>query len=93
VYALRWWAGGRAEERIGVLDYDRLIKRSFAPVEQTCTTRESILYALTVGYGADPCDELELPFVYEATPKVAQTLPLVLGSPRFWLDAPSLPSV
>jgi acyl dehydratase len=73
-----------------VLNYDRLIKRNFAPVEQSYTTRESILYALAVGYGADPCDERELPFVYEGTPKVAPTLPLVLGSPGFWLDAPDV---
>jgi acyl dehydratase len=66
------------------------MKRRFKPVEQTYSSRDSILYALALGFGSDPGDELELPFVYEAAQKAAPTLPLVLGSPGFWLDAPDV---
>ncbi|KAF1044215.1 MaoC/PaaZ C-terminal domain-containing protein [Xylophilus sp.] len=56
---------------------------------QTYTDRDTMLYALSVGFGADPVDERELPFVYErelrAVPSMAATLCHLgawIGDPR-----------
>ncbi|TAL04157.1 MAG: 3-alpha,7-alpha,12-alpha-trihydroxy-5-beta-cholest-24-enoyl-CoA hydratase [Rhodospirillaceae bacterium] len=42
-------------------------------------SKDAILYALGVGYGQDPLDERELPFVYERGLRVAPTIVTVLG--------------
>lgn len=69
------------------INYETLIRRPFADVEQAYGPREAIIYALGVGYGADPTDPHQLRFVYEKELQPAPTFPLVLGSPGFWLDA------
>ncbi|THT96302.1 3-alpha,7-alpha,12-alpha-trihydroxy-5-beta-cholest-24-enoyl-CoA hydratase [Lampropedia puyangensis] len=50
----------------------------FEDRRQTYTDKDTMLYALSVGFGADPLDPLELPFVYEknlrAMPSMAATL-------------------
>ena len=43
------------------------------------TNRETMLYALGVGMGADPMDENELPFVYERNLKAMPTLASVVA--------------
>jgi len=43
------------------------------------TDRETMLYALGVGMGADPMDEKELPFVYERNLKAMPTLASVVA--------------
>ena len=45
--------------------YERLLKYKIPEVEQTLTQRDTMLYALGVGLGADPMDEKQLRFVYE----------------------------
>ena len=47
------------------LDPHRLLAREFAPVEQAYTARDSILYALGIGLGADPLDAGQLRYLYE----------------------------
>lgn len=61
----------------------------FEDRHQTYTDRDTMLYALSVGFGADPVDERELPFVYErdlrAVPSMAATLCHLgpwIGDPR-----------
>jgi acyl dehydratase len=56
---------------------------------QEYTDRDTLLYALSVGFGADPTDERELPFFYErdlrAVPSMAATLCHLgpwIGDPR-----------
>lgn len=50
----------------------------FDEKHQTIDDRDTMLYALSIGFGADPVDERELPFVYEkdlrAVPTMAATL-------------------
>lgn len=65
-----------------------LIGKSFGPVEQPLSERDSILYALGVGYGQDPGDTDQLRFVYEENLKTVPTMAVVLGSPGFWLREP-----
>jgi acyl dehydratase len=69
-------------------DPDRLLRREFAPIEQTYDETRAILYALTVGYGRDPLDTRELPFVYQQAQRAAPTLALVVGYPGFWMMEP-----
>ncbi len=45
------------------IDYDSLINSRIPAVEQQLTKRDTILYALGVGLGADPCAEKQLRFV------------------------------
>jgi hypothetical protein len=47
------------------MNLDYVLARRFAPIEQSYDARDSALYALSLGFGDDPLDEDELPFVYE----------------------------
>src|SRR5256885_2665682 len=57
--------------------YDKLINWKIPEVEQQLTKRDTILYALGVGLGADPCDVNQLKYVYEqnlqALPSMARS--------------------
>lgn len=70
------------------IDYDRLMNWPFPLVEQTYTARDTILYALGIGLGAEPCDGQQLPFVYEEKLQVLPTMAVVLAWPGFWLKDP-----
>lgn len=69
------------------LDYEKLKNRTFAPVEQRYTWRETALYALGVGLGPHP---EELDFVYEKRMKALPTMAFVLAVPGFWVRDPTL---
>jgi len=71
------------------IDYDKIKNWPFAEVEQTYTAKDSMLYALGVGYGHDPMDEAQLQFVYEKNLRVAPTMPVVMGHPGFWMMNPA----
>lgn len=62
----------------------------FAPVEHTIAIRDSILYALGLGYGVDPNDPAQLQFVYEDGLKAVPSMCCVLGYPGFWSRDPKL---
>ncbi len=69
-----------------------LLNRRFEPRHHAYTARDTVLYALGVGLGADPLDEAELPFVYEGVDgrslRALPTLANVLGHPGFWAREP-----
>lgn len=71
------------------IDYDKIKNWQFPEIEQTYTAKDSILYALGVGYGHDPMDEAQLQFVYEKNLRVAPTMPVVMGHPGFWMMNPA----
>ncbi|MBE0620901.1 MAG: MaoC family dehydratase N-terminal domain-containing protein [Burkholderiales bacterium] len=71
------------------IDYDKIKNWPFPDIEQTYTEKDSILYALGVGYGHDPMDEAQLQFVYEQGLKAAPTMPVVLANPGFWVKDPA----
>lgn len=54
-------------------------------VRHTYTTRDTILYALGVGIGADPLDPAQLRFTYEKDLVALPTMAAVLGSAGFWM--------
>ena len=69
------------------INYNHLKTRVFAPVRQLYTERDTSLYALSLGLGADPLNAAALPYVYEGMPGGLSTLPtqaVVLGYPGFW---------
>lgn len=70
------------------IDYQKLKNRKFDDVVHTYTKRDTMLYALGLGFGADPMDRGQLRFVYEAGLKALPTMAVVLGSPGFWVKNP-----
>ncbi len=64
--------------------YDRLMALQFPLVEHHYGPRDVMLYALGVGYGADPLDTAQLDFTIETRLKVAPTMAVVLAYPGFW---------
>ncbi len=71
------------------IDYAKLKAWPFPDLEHSYTAKDTILYALGVGCGADPVDRSELPFVYEDGLKALPTMAVVLGYPGFWLKDPN----
>ena len=45
------------------MNLDKLISWNFPPLEHAYSAKDTILYALGVGLGADPLDPKELPVV------------------------------
>ena len=71
------------------IDYDKLMAWPFEDVRHRYTQRDTMLYALGIGLGADPVDETELRFVYEKSLLALPTLPVVLGGPGMWIRNPA----
>ena len=67
-----------------MLNYDAVKNWDFGEIVQTYSIRDSMLYALGVGMGADPLDRDQLRFVYEKDLQTVPTICTVLGSPGFW---------
>jgi acyl dehydratase len=65
--------------------YERLLQYKIPEVEQTLSQRDTMLYALGVGLGADPMDEQQLRFVYEKNLIALPTMAVVLAAPSAWL--------
>lgn len=76
------------------IDYAKLTKMQFEPVRHSYTRRDTMLYALGLGVGADdPTDAGDLKYVYEkslvALPTQALTLgavPMLLAEPEFGIN-------
>lgn len=63
------------------IDYQRLKNWPFADVEHSYRAKDTILYALGLGFGADPMDRDQLRFVYEDGLKALPTMATVLAHP------------
>ncbi len=70
------------------LDPHALLARPFKPVVHDVTARDTILYALGIGLGAEPTDERQLRYVYEDGLLALPTMANVLGYPGFWAKEP-----
>lgn len=66
------------------MDIEKIRSMAIAPIVQTYDKRDTILYALGLGYGADPLDESELPFVYEDGLRCLPSYANLLCHPGFW---------
>lgn len=68
-----------------MLDYHKTRDWHSGDVRHTYTAKDSMLYALGLGMGADPMDEKQLRFVYEKDLVALPTMAAVLASPGFWM--------
>jgi acyl dehydratase len=71
-----------------LIDPAELVGQRIARSESNYRTEDSILYALALGFGADPTDRDQLQFVYEQNIRTLPTMNLVVGYPGFWLKDP-----
>ncbi len=72
------------------MDTERLLSYPIPDVEQRYTERDTMLYALGLGLGADPLDEVELRYVYERDLLALPTMAVVLGQTGPWSADPLL---
>jgi acyl dehydratase len=72
------------------MNLDKLISRGFPPLEQAYSAKDTMLYALGVGVGADPMDAKELPFLYEKCLRIIPSQASVIAYPGPWLMDPTL---
>ncbi|MGO9515164.1 MAG: MaoC/PaaZ C-terminal domain-containing protein [Steroidobacteraceae bacterium] len=71
-----------------MLNYRAVKNWDFGAITQSYAERDSMLYALGIGLGADPLDHGQLRFVYEKDLKTVPTMATVLGTPGFWWRNP-----
>ncbi|MFM0385687.1 MaoC family dehydratase [Paraburkholderia dipogonis] len=73
-----------------MVDYEKLKRFAIPDVRQTLTKRDTVLYALSVGFGQDPMGDGQLDFVDQKRGLVAvPSMAVVLGYPGFWLSNPA----
>ena len=72
------------------MDLNALINRKFPAIRQEYSAKDTILYALGVGAGADPMDRRQLPFVYEHGLRIIPSQSSVIAFPGAWLTEPEL---
>lgn len=66
------------------IDYEKLLSLAIPNTQQSYTRKDAILYALSLGYGADPMDATQLPFVFEPELTTVPTMGVVLAHPGYW---------
>lgn len=71
-----------------MLDVETVMGWNFDMIEQEVSDRDCLLYALSLGYGRDPLDAADLPFVYEKDLRVVPTISAVLARTPFWMRDP-----
>lgn len=62
----------------------------FEPVTHSYSRRDTMLYALGLGYGSEPLDPAQLNFVYESDLHAVPSMCCVLAHPGFWAKRPEL---
>lgn len=72
-----------------MIDHDALMAYSIPEVRQHRTQHDTILYALSIGLGADPMDMRQLDFVDQhRTLRAMPSMAVVLGHPGLWAAHP-----
>jgi hypothetical protein len=61
------------------INYDEIMKLKSGVDNFRYTERDSMLYALGIGFGRDPMNEAELPFVYENGLRSVPTMATVVA--------------
>lgn len=69
---------------MSTFDLQRLLHWQIPAVRRDFERRDTILYALGVGVGADPCDEAQLRFVLEDRLEALPSLFTALAYPALW---------
>jgi acyl dehydratase len=71
-----------------MLDYEICKNWTFPDRVHRYTERDTMLYALGLGFGQDPMDRGALRFVYEEELQAVPTMAAVMGSPGIWWRDP-----
>ncbi len=71
-----------------MLDYEICKNWTFPDLVHRYTERDTMLYALGLGFGQDPMDRGALRFVYEQELQAVPTMAAVMGSPGIWWRDP-----
>ena len=71
-----------------MLDYEICKNWTFPDLVHRYTERDTMLYALGLGFGQDPMDRGALRFVYEVELQAVPTMAAVMGSPGIWWRDP-----
>lgn len=71
-----------------MIDYHVVKAWAFDDTHYSYTERDSILYALSLGLGADPMHSGQLRYVYEKGLLAIPTMATVMGAPGAWWRAP-----
>jgi len=61
----------------------------FPLLRQRYTDKDTMLYAVSIGFGQDPLSPLELPFVFEEDLKAVPTFAAILCHPGVWTSDPA----
>ena len=72
------------------MDLNALTNKKFPTLTFEYTAKDTILYALGVGVGADAFNPAELTYVYEKTLKIIPAQASVIAFPGAWLTEPQL---
>ncbi|MSR13798.1 MAG: MaoC family dehydratase [Gammaproteobacteria bacterium] len=72
-----------------MIDYKLLVGMIIDEREAPYRIEDTLLYALSLGFGADPTDVNQLRYVYEDGLEALPCMSLVLGYPGFWLKNPT----
>lgn len=70
------------------IDAEYLLRRRFPQVRHPYTRRDAMLYALSIGIGADPLDPRQLRYVYEQDLQVFPSMAAILAYPGLWAREP-----
>ena len=70
------------------MNLEALEQLELLPIEHAYTVRDTMLYALGLGYGTDPVDARQLRHVYEDGLEALPSMSVVLAHPGFWLKDP-----
>jgi acyl dehydratase len=70
------------------IDCNKLKNWPFKDVVQSYDDRDTILYALSMGLGANPTDEAQLKYLYEKELVALPMMANVLGYPGLWIREP-----
>ena len=71
-----------------MIDYQVVKNWRFEEARYYYTERDTILYALAVGFGGDPLYDRELQYVYEAGLRAVPTMAAIVGAPGAWWRDP-----
>jgi acyl dehydratase len=70
------------------LNIDAIANLTLPDAIHDLTARDTIIYALGLGYGEDPMNARELPFVYEKGLRTVPSVANILCHPGFWSQDP-----
>ncbi len=71
-----------------MIDYQQIIDEFIVELASDYRVEDTILYALGIGFSADPCDPKQLRFTYEEDLQTLPAMCMAVGYPGFWMRDP-----